>query len=167
MGAINGQGVYEYDDTEPFAPLRDYSNLQAAAITAAIAAVRAEIAAIDSLVDSAWTLITTFGAGWGATPNYAPRVRKVGDRVELAGAVTATGAASFDDIFTIPLGFRFEGAYTTAFVGTYRANSGATGEFHISTGAGAAHKLTSPAAYRTGSLAVGQIVPVHGSWFIN
>lgn len=160
MGTINAQGVYEYDDTEDFSPLKDYSNLQAAALTAALAAVRAEIAAIDSLVDSDWVNITTFGAGWAATAGHQPRVRKIGDRVDIAGAVTRTTGA-YTDILTIPPGFRLAGAHTNYFIGAAVTSTAIVLELFLNT----THKLTVPAGYGTGAIGNPMVVPLVGSWY--
>lgn len=164
MGTINGQGVYEYDDDEPFAPLSDYQNLQAAALTAALAAVRAQIAAITSLVDSSWVPITTFGTGWTATVGHQPRLRKIGARVDIVGAVTAGTGAAYADILTIPAGFRLAGAYANYFVGASVSSQAQVHELFIDS---TSHKIAVPSTYRVGAITSGGVLPLHGTWYTN
>lgn len=174
MGSINSQGVYEYDDTEMWAPQDDYQNLQAAALTAALADIRAEIAALGTLVDSDWVTIAgstggALGTGWSATTGHPPRVRKVGDRVDIAGAVTLTGSGTFADLLTMPEGFRLVGAYVNYFIGSVVAttgepSSGVNVDLLLS---GTTHKVSVPDGYRDGALTTGDVVPLIGSYYIN
>lgn len=163
MGALDAEGIFIYDDTEPVSPLDDYINLLANSTSATVADIRAAIAAITALVDSNWTNITTFGTGWTATVNHQPRVRKVGERVDIAGAVTLGATGAYTDILTIPAGFRLAGAFTNYFVGASVSSGGVGHQLFLSS----THKLQVPTGYRTGTMASGTVLPLDGSWYTN
>jgi hypothetical protein len=171
---IDAEGIYQYDNTEPaVSPLDDFLNLGMQSVSTTAAAIRAEIAAIDALVDSDWVPIAgstggAIGAGWSPLANHTPRVRAVGDRVDIAGALQLTGAGQFTDLLTIPEGFRLAGAYTQYFIGpTLGNNLAATNAIVLELFLSTAHKLLVPVNYRTGSLVANAVVPLTGSWYRN
>lgn len=156
--------VYKYDGTEIGAPGADFMNLGMTSIEQEFARVDADIAAIDELADSGWVNITTFGPGWSAAANLAPQVRKVGDRVDIDGAVQIAAGGDFLDILTIPEGFRLTTSRQRFVGATVSNNTGAVrGELFITL----SHKLTIPTGYRIGGLAAGNILPVRGSYWVN
>jgi hypothetical protein len=162
---IDAEGIYQYDDTEDWSPQDDYQNLLAASVSATIADVRAEIAAIDSLVDSDWTVIATgsIGTGWVATVGHPPRLRKIGARVDLVGALTmSTVSASYSNMLTIPVGFRLLGAYPDYFIGSSVSSAGDVHELFIN---GTTHQIQVPDTYRTSVVSIGDHVPLHGCWY--
>lgn len=168
---IDSQGIYQYDDTENWSPQDDYQNLLAASVSATVAAVRGEIAAIDSLVDSDWTVIGSgagtgsIGSGWVATVGHPPRLRKIGARVDIVGAVTlSTVSGSYSNMLTIPVGFRLLGAYPDYFVGASVSSAGDVHQLFIN---GTTHQIQVPDGYRTSVVSVGDHVPLTGCWYID
>jgi len=110
--------------------------------------------------DSGTVNISTFGTGWSATPVHAPRVRRMGKRVDIMGAVTIAVGGSWDHLLTVPVGYRPPGLI---FLGHFRATSNrAEGQLLLSsTGI-----LSVPASFRSGSLDASDVVPLTGSWYI-
>lgn len=164
---IDSQGIYQYDDTEMWSPQDDYQNLLAASTSATIAAVRAEIAAIDSLVDSDWTVIPSgsIGTGWVATTGHPPRLRKIGARVDIVGAVTlSTLSGAYSNILTVPVGFRLLGAYPDYFIGASVSSAGDVHELFIN---GTTHRIEVPDGYRTSIISVGEHLPLTGCWYVD
>jgi hypothetical protein len=165
MGALDAQGVYQYDDTEQASPLDDYMNLGQASISAQLAAIRAQIAG-SSLSDSGWRVLAAgeLGTGWTATAGHAPRLRRIGNRVDLFGAVTlgATGGILF--LLTVPEGFRTVGAYGQTFVGSVVTSGGVAMQLYLD---GSSHRLQVPGTYRAGTMTSGQILPLQASWWAN
>lgn len=163
MGALNGEGIFEYDGTETGAPGASFMNLLADSITDVATDIRADITALDLLADSGWTTISTFGTGWSATAGHTPRVRKIGNLVKMVGAVTRSGTSgAASDILTIPTGFRLAGAYTLQFIGCVVTSGGTVHELFINT---TAHKLQVPSGYSDASLGSGIVLPLDGEWF--
>ena len=77
------------------------------------------MAALDARyasTDTGWVEISTFATGWAAVSADKPRVRRVGNRVDLTGSLTRS-AGELSNLFTIPTGFRLTGPYTTVNVG--------------------------------------------------
>jgi hypothetical protein len=171
MGDLDAQGIYSYDDTEDVSPLMDYMNLGQSATSAAVAAVRGEIAAIDSLVDSDWLVIGSgpgtgaFGTGWTATVDHPPRLRKLGSRVDIAGALTLGPGALYTHMLTIPEGFRLIGAYTNYFIGASISADGIGHDLFLDA---VDHFITVPEdGYRTGVALAGDHIPLHGFWYVD
>jgi hypothetical protein len=171
MGALDAEGIYIYDDTEDVSPLNDYLNLGQNATSAAFAAVRGEIAAIDSLVDSDWTVIGSgagtgsIGTGWVATVGHPPRLRKIGARVDIVGALTLdTVSGSYTNMLTIPVGFRLLGAYPDYFVGASVSSAGDLHQLFIN---GTTHQIQVPDGYRTSVVSVGDHIPLVGCWYVD
>ena len=115
---------------------------------------------IVSTVDTGWTPITTFGTGWSATAGHQPRVRRVGDRVDLTGAVTRGSGASGGDLMTIPVGFRMTGAYTLNFLSA----SVSSGNKRVQPMLDAGHKIQLAYGEVT---ATGEAIPLNGFWYVN
>jgi hypothetical protein len=166
---IDSEGIYQYDDSEDFSPLFEYLNLLANSTSATAAAIRAELAALDNLVDSNWVNITTFGTGWAPVLNYTPRVRKIGNRVDIAGMVSVTSlSATLDDVLTFPVGFRPIGAHPNQWVGPFHSSGGMWGMYQtVSTAGATQYKLTAPGSYRTGPSAVGDRFPLSGGFWVD
>ena len=109
--------------------------------------------------DVGYTNISTFSSFWSATAGYTPRVRRVGKRVDLYGAVTAAAGAGADGgIITIPSGYR---PTDNVFIGPFRSSGGLTGMMVVNS----AGLVNAPNAYVTGSLGTGHVVPLVGSWY--
>jgi len=162
---LNAQGIYEYDGTEVGAPGASFQNLLSESVTDTVIDIRADITALDLLTDSDWVTITTIGSGWTATVNHTPRVRKIGDRVDLAGAVTRTGTSGADtDLVTIPVGFRLAGAFLNYFIGASVTSGGTAHTLFLN---GVDHKVAAPSGYATASVGSGVVVPLIGSWYVN
>jgi len=84
------------------------------------------------------------GAGWGAIGSVqAPRYRKVGDVVEVEGAVSnTTGGALGTTIFTLPAGFRPPSLQYLRYPdGSYVSSAGAMAP-NASVSAGGIHSLS-------------------------
>lgn len=165
MGALNTEGIFEYDGTELGAPGASFMNLLADSVTDTVTDIRADIAGLDILTDSNWTGLTTLGSGWTATSGHAPRIRRVGDRVDIFGAVTRTSTTgSVSDLLTIPVGYRPAGAYINTFVGTVVSSGGQVVQLLVS---GSSHLLSIPPGYSSATLGSGVVVPLLGSWYVN
>ena len=167
MGAPDAQGIFIYDDTEDWSPQDEYQNLLADSVSATIADVRAEIAAIDSLVDSNWVNVTTLGTGVTIpTPasNYQPRVRKVGNRVDLAGAVVVGAGWSAAHLVTIPLGYRLTGTYVSQFISPIVTSGGKSAMLFLDA---ANSRIQVPTGYVSAAIPNGELIPLVGSWYIN
>lgn len=165
MGAPDSQGIYQYDDTEDFAPLQDYLNLGMESVSATVADIRAEISDLELLVDSDWVHITEFSTGWTGTAGHPPRVRKVGDRVDLFGAVTIAAEASGSTILMLPEGYIPAGAYTNQFIGSGVSSDGVG--YTLYTSSSTPRVLEIRPGYSTGSFGVGAAVPLLGSWYVS
>jgi len=156
-------GIYEFTGNEQGAPGPDFFAPLTDSIEAAFANVDQQIAEIGSEVDSGWVPITTFSAGWTATPGHPPRVRKDGDYVTLWGALTRSGSTGGASLLTIPEGFRLGGAYVgTVFVGSVVQNNGNAINLTVQ-GAGGGHLLQ--AAY--GQIGASVVMPLMGGWYVN
>lgn len=118
---------------------------------------------------SAWNLddynetsanIATFGAGWTATAGHTPKVYREGSRVHSVGAVTISSGGSFAFIFDIPNGFKSANT-GTLFVGTVVSRDGSVIQLMLSN-----NRLIADVGgnYRTGGMAVGDVLPVVASW---
>jgi len=160
--ATTPHGIYQYTGLETGAPGKDFMNLLGDSVESAFVAVDAQIAAIEEQTDSGWVLITTIPTGWTATPGHPPRVRRVGDRVDLAGAVTRTTTAGpIGNLCTIPEGFRIAGAYLgTTFISTVVQSNGTPTNLTLT---GTSHQIGT--VY--GTLGSGVVVPLVGSWYVN
>lgn len=109
--------------------------------------------------ESAPVNISTFGPGFSAVDGFTPRVRRVGSRVFLFGAVQRAGATgSGGNLLTVPAGY----APATA------TNLSAV---VVSTGQGVQLQITAAGVlavtYGTASLGSGALVPLAGSWYVN
>lgn len=156
--------VYKYTGDEVGAPGAAFMNLGMDSVEQEFARVDAAIEAIDELADSGWVNITTFGPGWAAAAGLAPQVRKVGDRVDIDGAVQIGSGGDLQDILTIPEGFRLTTSRQRFVGATVSNNNGAArAELFVT----AAHKLVVPTGYRIGSMSAGNLLPVRGSWYVN
>lgn len=154
-------GIYEYSGAEEGAPGPDWTALLTDSIEDALVQVDADIAGIPTQTDSGWVPITTFGAGWAGTANHTPRVRRVGDRVELAGALTRSGTSGAPtNLLTIPEGFRLAGGYGNYFIGTVTTSAAQACELFLFVGD---HRIQIP----YGIIGSGVVVPLNGSWFVN
>lgn len=154
-------GIYEFTGSEMGAPGADFFAPLTDSIEDAFVAVDAAIAAIDTQTDGGWVPITTFQTGYAATAGHIPRVRRVGDRVDLFGAVTRSGSSGTTNFLTIPPGFRLAGTYLgTTFVGSSVQSNGIALNLTLN---GADHILGM--AY--GSLGAGVVVPLIASWYVN
>lgn len=111
--------------------------------------------------DSGTVNISTFGTGWSATTGHTPRIRRMGKRVDIMGAVTNGSGAAWDHLLTIPVGYR---PPAMLFIGHFFASGNqATGQLFVQpTGI-----LSSPSSYHSGSLSPGSAVPLTGSWYID
>lgn len=117
----------------------------------------------DITADTGWTAISTFGTGWSATSSHPPRLRKVGKRIDAAGAFTRTATSgALADLCTIPAGFRLTGAYSQYFIGTSVTSGGQALELYLSS---ADHKIQIPAGYISATLGSGVVVPFVATWF--
>ena len=111
--------------------------------------------------DDGYTNVSTFSPFWSATAGYTPRVRRVGQRIDLYGAATAAAGAGADGgIITVPSGFRPTG---NVWIGPFRSSGGLSGMLVVSS----AGVVSAPNAYVTGSLGAGSVVPFVGSWYVD
>lgn len=55
--------------------------------------------------DTGWVPVSTIGSGWTADATNPPRIRRVGDRVDLQGYLNY-GNGSWGNMLTVPSGFR-------------------------------------------------------------
>lgn len=118
----------------------------------------------SATADGGWTTISTLGSGWTATPGHPPRIRRVGDRVEIAGAVMTNVGANYANILTIPVGFRLGGAYTNYFVGGVVTSDGSAHQLFLN---GTNHRIQVPDGYYGAPVVPGDHLPLCGSWFVN
>lgn len=155
---INAQGIYEWDGDETFP---EWRNDLTASITSTVADINADIAAIAVPADSGWVTVTTFGTGWIALSGYTPRFRKVGDRVDIEGALSRVGTTGLlTNLLTVPVGYR---PLTNTFIGASISAQGRALQLRaITTGV-----LDVPSGYTIGSIATGEIIPLAGSWYVN
>lgn len=165
---LDSQGVYIYDDTEDWSPQDDYQNLGQQSVSAQLANVRAEISDLELLVDSDWRHITTLGPDWVATSGHPPRVRKVGDRVDLFGALTLAAGGSVTNMLTLPPGYIPAGTYVNQFIGTAVSKNGVAYTLYtasLNPGIVRFH----PSGYFAGgvSLEIGDTLPLLGSWYVS
>lgn len=166
MGAIDGQGVYIYDGTELGAPGATFQNLGQNAQSAAFADVRADIAGLQLLVDSSWVLVS-LSAGWTAVGSgHTPRVRKVGNRVDIYGAATKGASGDPANILTIPVGFRLTNStYGNVFLGSVATSGLVTRLLALNV---VNHQIALGAGYGTSAaVATGEVIPLIGSWYVN
>ena len=118
--------------------------------------------------DSGFVELTTFGSGWSATPGYKPWVRRVGNRVEIGGALTRTTTlGALASLVQIPPDFRITNpTYFTKFVGTAVTSTGQAVTLFYNTLN--SHYLQVNNTYITNSpLGSGAVVPLSGSWFVD
>lgn len=109
--------------------------------------------------ESAPVNVSTFGAGFSAVDGFTPRVRRVGSRVTLFGAVQRSGAlGSGGNLLTVPAGFAPGSATNLSAVVT----SGGQGVQLQITAAGVL-----AVTYGTASLGAGALVPLAGTWYVN
>ena len=119
-------------------------------------------------VDSGFVELTTFGTGWAATGGYKPWVRRVGNRVEIGGAITRTTTlGALSGLVQIPEGFRITNPnYPAKFVGTAVTSTGQGVTLFYNTGA--SHYLQVNNTYLTNPpLGSGAVIPLSGSWFVD
>lgn len=165
MGALDPQGIFKYDDTENWSPQDDYQNLLANSVSTTVADIRAEIADLELLADSGWVPITTLGPGWTAYPGHPPRVRKVGDRVDIAGELAFNAGADTNNMLTLPAGYWPSGTYTATFLGSGVTNKGTA--FVYITAAAYPGRIYIPGGHATKNFVAVEAVPLLGSWYIS
>lgn len=110
------------------------------------------------LTDTGWVNVP-LGPKWVAVTNYAARVRRIGQIAQLRGAVRATTGADFENLAKVPALFR-----PTASVplGATSASSKAVGELFLNTDG----LVWMSDDYRSGTNPVGNVVMLHGTWFV-
>lgn len=113
--------------------------------------------------DTGWVELSTFGTNWVATPGHPPRVRKIGTRVEIFGAVTWALGADLAHILTIPAAFRPTGTYKQQFVAAGTTNRGRSFTLYIPEAT--PDKLSLPGGYFSGSFSPPEVLPLIGGWF--
>lgn len=108
----------------------------------------------------AWVPLTSLGPHWSATTGHPPRIRRVGKRVDIAGAVTRGTGGSTGNMLTLPVGYR---PPINIFIGAVVSSQGRVAELFTSqTGI-----LLNPPGYTTGSGTPGEVYPLTGSWYID
>lgn len=111
--------------------------------------------------DTGWVDITTMGTGWQipADSSLIPQIRKIGDQVQLRGLLFTSAGVTFTNLCTVPAGFAPSKGTWYAYT---RVSSG--GSFHGMLQISAAGVIALPSGYREGSFAVGQYLPISGSY---
>lgn len=105
--------------------------------------------------------IATFSTGYTAlTGAHKPRVRKIGNLVQLFGAVTSS-ASSTANILTVPAAFQPPTA-GTRFIGANIASTGTNVMLALQTGI-----VQVPAGYGTINVTTAQTIPVMGTWWMD
>jgi len=119
-------------------------------------------------LDTGYVPLTTFGSGWSATVGYEPWIRRVGNRVDIGGAVTRTTTlGALATIVQIPAGFRITNAtYLRKFVaGVVASTQQAVTIFYLSD---LSHYLQVNNTYITDPpLGASATVPLMGSWYVD
>lgn len=113
------------------------------------------------MVDDTGWVDVILGTGWLTTANYAPQVRRIGNRVILKGALTRSGTSgNINSMFTLPAAGFFPGQ--SVFVGAVVTNGGAVLQVTISPSTGLGFVGT---GYTAGTaIASGAVVPLNGEW---
>jgi len=115
-----------------------------------------------SIDDTGWVNVDTFGSGWSAVAGHTPRVRRFGNRVMIAGAVSRTATSgALADILTIPTGFEYTGSLNF-FINTVVTSSGQAAQLYFSSAAST--KLAIAATYVTATIGSGVVLPLTGFW---
>lgn len=109
--------------------------------------------------DTGWTSFTSFGTGWTATAGYTPQIRRIGNRVQIRGALTLGSNGAYSSIATLPEGFR---PSANTWLGVSQSSQlGVSGMLLLNSSG----LLTVPSLYRTGSPTTGAVFPLVGTWF--
>lgn len=106
--------------------------------------------------DTGWVSVTR-GDNWDPVSGYPFQVRAVGAVCTVRGALRAKSGASYADLGTVPAVFR---PTQSTPLGATVASSKAYGEQFLST----AGLIWMAESYRVGSIGVGGVLMVHGSW---
>ena len=158
---IDAQGIYQYDGAELGAPGHQFMNLGMASVSATASDIRADIAALELLQDSDWMAITSIGTGWVAAGAWPVRVRKLGNKVDLSGMLTAsTATPNTEVILTIPTAFRPPGYF---WLGYTHSQQGFGAMMSIQ----ASGVVTLNTEYGEGALSSGMNLPLLGTWYVN
>lgn len=118
--------------------------------------------------DTGFVPLTTFGTGWSGTSGYAPWIRRVGNRVDIGGAVTRTTTlGALATIVQIPEGFRITHAtYRAKFMTAVNASTGQVVTMFYNSAV--SHYLQLDNTYITNSpLGSGAAIPLSGTWYID
>lgn len=126
--------------------------------TRTVNAAGAPLWASMDVTNTGW-VNATLGPKWAAVTNYPVRVRRIGSIAHLRGAVRATAGANYENLATVPAAFR-----PTASVplGATSAASKAVGELFLNT----TGLVWMSDDYRSGTNPVGNVVMLHGTWFV-
>jgi len=119
-------------------------------------------------IDTGYVPLTNLGSGWNPTTGYEPWIRRIGNRVDIGGAVTRTTTlGALATIVEVPVGFRITSAtYLRNFISTAVASTKqAVTLFYLSD---VSHYLQVNSTYITGPpLGASATVPLMGSWFVD
>lgn len=112
--------------------------------------------------DTGWVDIVSFGTGWGVTGGYTPQVRRVGNLVQMRGALARSGTTgAVNSMAVVPDGFW---PSNNTFLPTVVSNGGTVLQPFI----GTTGLIQVASGYVAGaSLASGAVVPLVGSWYVN
>lgn len=141
MGALDANGVYIYDETDPVSPFSDFMNLGQSAQSVVVGDLDARLTDLET-DDTGWVLCT-LKAGWehNTATNQAPGVqaRRIRNQVYYRGRAAGTlTVGSTTQVVEIPAGLlppidtNFKAVGTTAgFIGWCNASNGSGGVLSV------------------------------------
>ena len=112
----------------------------------------------DDMTDTGWVAAAR-GPNWRVVAGYPLQVRRIGNLVEIRGAVMSQQGANKDNLGTVPAGFR---PASSVPLGATHTNSSAWGQLFVDS----VGRVWMDSRYRSGDNPADEVVMIHGHWFI-
>ena len=161
---INAQGIHEWEPTDSFPGWRDVFT---ASVTDTVADLRSDIETAGGGADDTGWVALVLGANITAVVGRAPRVRRIGSRVDVFGQAVLGAGFGTGRLVVVPPGFRPAGAYGDEIFGTNLVNLGGKIVSYVLRVPGHADAHHIGIAYQSAPLVAGEVLTLRGSWFVN